>query len=190
MADTLKYIIPMVVVALIIIIVVGCVCYQRYKRQKRGQQVTPQTRAIEAQLITAPPLKRRTTHQLLLELQSRYGSKEQFKQPKPTPKTKAKYQPQPGTSGVSIISHPSPAPPFGSTPPPPYSRRDPTYPPNFFEASANEAMPAPKPALAPSSQLPQAPAPPMSLFQPEPASIPAASSYITPSEARSAGVYG
>ena len=190
--DTLKYIIPIAVGAVVLIIVIGLICYYRQKRQKRNQQIVPGSKVIEAQVIQAPPpqLKRKTTHQLLAELQERYGRRDQDMKSKASRKAMEKYQPQPGPSGLAQLSYPTQQP-YG-IPPPSYvsAQSDPAYPPNFFETSAKGAFNAPIPTVVPSSGLAVASPTPASVFNTNLASVPAAPQYSTPSEARQAGLYG
>ena len=190
----LLFIIPIVIVGVIIIIIIGCVAYHCTKRQKRAKIVSPVVTSLTP-VSKPPPLQKRTTQQLLYELQARYGSRELDKTPKPKRKTRNRmadytFHPEPGPSGVSTVySHPYPD--YG-TPPPPYSRgtTDPVYPPNFFEVSAHDAQLAPSPVKAPISQLPPTSAPPVSLFNNMSTTIPPPYSYMTPSDARKAGMYG
>lgn len=190
---TLLYIVGIVVGGIIIFIVV-CACCQ-YHKWRKSSYVSPGT--PPAPVVKTKPIepKRLTTHQLLIELQSRYGTEGQNKQPKPQRKMMNKYQPQPGPSGISTIGgysspHPPPQPPFGY-PPPPYAghTQDPAYPPNFFEAAAKQAQGAPKPAIVPASELGPPSAPPVTMFIPDTTPIPGPSTYMTPADARKAGVY-
>lgn len=191
----LLFIIPIVIVGVIIIIIIGCVAYRCTKRQKRAKIVSPVVTSLTP-VSKPPPLQKRTTQQLLHELQARYGSRELDKKPKPKRKTRNRmadytFHPEPGPSGVNTV-YSQPFPNYG-IPPPPYSRGtpDPVYPPNFFETSANEAQLAPSPVKAPISQLPPTSVPPVSLFNTNMSTaIPPPYSYMTPSDARKAGLYG
>lgn len=188
----LLFIIPIVIVGVIIIIIICCVAYHCTKRQKRAKEVSPVVTSLTP-VSKPPPLQKRTTQQLLHELQARYGSRELDKGPKPKRKTKNRmadytFHPEPGPSGFSNASYSHPFPDYG-TPPPPY--HDPVYPPNFFETSAHDAQLVPSPVKAPISQLPPTSAPPPSLFNTKiSTAIPPAFSYMTPSDARKAGLYG
>ena len=177
----------------VLIIIISCIAYGRYRRLRATrQQVTPSVTATNGLVNPSQPRnvkykKPLTTKELLLQLQGRYGSKEHDKKPKLKRRHTDMYSAQPGVSGQTNTGyHQSEYPPPYH--PPPYSGRtggDPAYPPppSFFMVSANEAMIAPNPAMAPGSEPPPFKAQPVTEGS---SSIPAASTYMTPSEARRA----
>ena len=133
-------------------------------------------------VIAVPPAKhskpkRLTTHQLLEELRSKYGSKESDGKLKASSKQIRTYAPQPGSSEV---------PHYGPLPYGP-DTSDPVYPPNFFAGSANEATTVPHPKMVPRSELPSKSLQTVSAIPHGSTSIPGPSTYLTPSEARQAG---
>ena len=172
-----------VVIILFFVIVISCILYKRSQASK--QRVTPTSKGEVLMISNAPAAthsaKRLTTHELLAELQARYGHREMNKKPKVSRKHQEAYGMEDG-----FDSHSSPHPP-------PYgisqnggTAGHPAYPPKFFGISANEATTnAPMPNMAPQSQLPplkKPTAPPM-----ETRSIPGPSRYLTPAEARAGG---
>ena len=192
----LLYIVGIVVGGIIIVIIIVCACCL-YHICRKESSISPGTTSTQGAKTKPLEPKRLTTHQLLMELQSRYGVQGLDKPPKPQRKTMNKYQAQPGPSSISTIGGyssphppPQPQPPFGY-PPPPYAghTQDPAYPPNLFEAAARQAQGAPQPALVPASGLGQPTAPPVSMFTQPNTPIPGPSNYMTPADARKAGTY-
>lgn len=129
-----------------------------------------------------PALKRRTTHDLLTELTSRYGSAETDKQPKVKRKG-TRYHPQPNPPGpnVTIIKT------GGQSPHPPPGFTDPAFPPVFIGSGSQMPTDNIAPVLTEQSSLkPSAPGPDVST----PSMIPPPFPYLTPAEARKAGLHG
>ena len=179
----LLYVVPAVVVVIFLFCVFCRTYYKRWQASK--QRVTPTGKGAVTMIANTPaqqkPPKRLTTSQLLAELQARYGDREMNKKHKISRKHQEAYG-----MGNGVQRHPGPPPPYGAAPYGGGAAGDPAYPPNFFEISANEvAAHAPKPNMAPQSQLPPLltpTAPPI-----ETRSIPGSSRYVTPAEARAGG---
>ena len=193
----LLYIIGIAVGGLIVLFVIICACCM-YHKWRKASHVSPGTTTAYPATKTKPlEPKRLTIHQLVMELQSRSakGHEKPARQKwKEMTRNHIRNQAQPGPSGISTIGgyfspHP-PQPPFGY-PPPPYAGNTqyPAYPPNLFETAAKQALEAPTPALVPDSGLGQPTAPPVKLITKGSTPIPGPSTYMTPADARKAGLY-
>ncbi|KAL4230151.1 hypothetical protein ACF0H5_010536 [Mactra antiquata] len=171
------YVYPIIAIAVIILIsVIVFICFvNRHKRRvAAGKEMPPK-----------PKLKKRTTQQLLDELNSRYGSKLEESKRKQA-KKQANYHPKPHTTGPNVnIIHmggTSPHPP----PMPPPSTDDPAYPPPYIGTGTDMPQGNLAPVLTNHSQMnPSVPVAPMS----NQGSLPGPFTYISPAEARASGTY-
>lgn len=178
------YVYPIIAIGIIIVISIIIFVFVVFKG--RG-------RVTHGSVVAAPPIKKRTTHDLLQELTARYGSADTDKQPKVKRKGTG-YHPQPSAPGpgVNVIFRgQTPHPPPGLPSKQPFSNigmrgtDDPAYPPDFLGGGL-EKQGQIAPVLTEQSDLQPVPLPDVSA----PSKIPPPFRYITPAEARNAGIYG
>lgn len=132
--------------------------------------------------VISPPVQKRTTHDLMTELKKKQVSAETNKKPKVKRKGQG-YHPQPNPPGanVNVIV-------IGSqSPHPPPAMSDPVYPPPYI--GTDTYMPRENIAPVLTEQSRNIPSAPIQNIQTS-SMIPAAFTYLTPAQAREAGVYG